>query len=371
MKKKFAFSLVELMISLIVISIVTAAFAPIVTKKLKTSDMSIGAASSDYIFDESVCNKSVSNCSVCVKDECVRCKIGYYLDNNECKSCINNCEMCTNSSSCQKCESGYFVDDTKCSKCPDTCEQCSSAAVCTVCKKDYDLKDGKCTEACSQRCEFCDRGACKKCVQGYKWDGIQCKACTQEDSIIILSSGLSVYKYNLGDECGPPMPNDVAICYYDQACPKGMSATYTCYKTSANVPRYDTLCRMADPYNLTIAQPSGIWHLPNKADFVKMGAELPTMVPNPYVSTPLVRWPQGAGSWCRGRNIYSGGNADNNCHAMMFAASENIIGYGCCGQGAAQRTAPMVDLNWFSGVYSNTATSSWAYGFAIHQRFVK
>ena len=42
MKKILAFSLVELMISLIVISIVTAAFAPIVTKKLKTADQSIG-----------------------------------------------------------------------------------------------------------------------------------------------------------------------------------------------------------------------------------------------------------------------------------------------------------------------------------------
>ena len=87
MKKKV------LIISLIVISVVTAAFAPIVTKKLKTSDMSIGAASSDYIFDESVCNKSVANCSVCVKDECVRCKNGYYFDNdtNTCKACSSNC----------------------------------------------------------------------------------------------------------------------------------------------------------------------------------------------------------------------------------------------------------------------------------------
>ena len=42
MKKILAFSLVELMISLIVISIVTAAFTPIVTKKLKTADQSIG-----------------------------------------------------------------------------------------------------------------------------------------------------------------------------------------------------------------------------------------------------------------------------------------------------------------------------------------
>ena len=41
MKHKKGFSLIELMISLITISCITAAFTPIVTKKLKNSDVTV------------------------------------------------------------------------------------------------------------------------------------------------------------------------------------------------------------------------------------------------------------------------------------------------------------------------------------------
>ena len=68
MKKKFAFSLVELMISLIVISIVTAAFAPILTKKLKTSEQTIGVATATSITSSALCNSVSKGCLECEND---------------------------------------------------------------------------------------------------------------------------------------------------------------------------------------------------------------------------------------------------------------------------------------------------------------
>ena len=42
-KKFIAFSLVELMISLITISLITAAFAPVITKKLSAGTITVGS----------------------------------------------------------------------------------------------------------------------------------------------------------------------------------------------------------------------------------------------------------------------------------------------------------------------------------------
>ena len=208
MKKILGFSLVELMISLIVISIVTAAFAPIVTKKLKTSDMSIGTGSSDYVFDEAICSASVQNCSICVADSCVKCKEGYYLDENECKACTDSCLSCTNSSKCLKCKDGFYPKDDKCKACSDNlrgCKQCS--------------KDGTQCLTCVDNCEICHlTKGCLKCKIGNHYDGKECTACSYEDSIYELGS-YKIYRYNVGDECGPPIPRGINVCYQGESCP--------------------------------------------------------------------------------------------------------------------------------------------------------
>ena len=49
-KKLIAFSLVELMISLITISCIVAAFTPVITKKLKKQDVAISIAQSSEII---------------------------------------------------------------------------------------------------------------------------------------------------------------------------------------------------------------------------------------------------------------------------------------------------------------------------------
>ena len=66
-----AFSLIELMISLIVISLVAAAFAPVITKKLSSS--SIFAGSIGGGFSKS-CSNISEDCALCAGDTCLSCK---------------------------------------------------------------------------------------------------------------------------------------------------------------------------------------------------------------------------------------------------------------------------------------------------------
>ena len=96
-----AFSLVELMISLIVISIVTAAFAPILTKKLKTSDQSIGTATATSITSSAICNSVSKGCVECEDDKCIVASDGYFLNkttekSQACNSVMTGCFKCSN-----------------------------------------------------------------------------------------------------------------------------------------------------------------------------------------------------------------------------------------------------------------------------------
>ena len=92
MKKILGFSLVELMISLIVISIVTAAFAPILTKRLKTSDQSIGTATATSITSSAICNSVSKGCLECEDDKCIAADEtnGYFLNKSTGKSQMCN-----------------------------------------------------------------------------------------------------------------------------------------------------------------------------------------------------------------------------------------------------------------------------------------
>ena len=265
----FGFSLVELMISLIVISIVMAAFAPILTKRLKTSDVSVGNANLDYIFDEAICSANKENCSICIGSECVQCKAGYYLENENCKQCTENCSLCTSLSKCTKCDDGYYIDENgKCGACTIGCKTCKNSSTCQKCDNDFKLVGNMCYQKCDSKCEFCTNSICKKCVQGYHYKNGECVICNESDSISILANGLSVYKYNMGDECGPPIPNDVPVCYFGKPCTVNSANENVCFKTSDSISPYNTLCRILNPADFSVQTSSGTWKLISKNEFV-------------------------------------------------------------------------------------------------------
>lgn len=120
-----AFSLVELMVTLIVISCLVAALAPVITKKLKSQGITIvggdddsggGEVSTDCsgLFNE--------DCKLCNVNFCMQCEKvctdGYYKNIARC-NCLNcetytpNCATC-DSVGCLSCKSGFKFTDGLC-----------------------------------------------------------------------------------------------------------------------------------------------------------------------------------------------------------------------------------------------------------------
>ncbi len=101
---KSAFSLVEILVALIIVSVIMAAMAPVITKKLASAGITIvGGGSGGGVVDGDI-SKSV-------------CKSGTYWDDGfgGCKICsykTPHCEDCNiNTGVCSVCEDGYELDE--------------------------------------------------------------------------------------------------------------------------------------------------------------------------------------------------------------------------------------------------------------------
>ena len=119
-----AFSLIELMISLVVISSITAAFAPVISKKLSSSQTSVSSRLGSMSIN--CTDKFGADCTLCNKTKCIACfkscASNTYRDTATC-TCINcssisaNCIMC-DKGKCTQCNVGYKLVDGKCEQCP-------------------------------------------------------------------------------------------------------------------------------------------------------------------------------------------------------------------------------------------------------------
>ena len=132
-KKVFAFSLVELMISLITISCIAAAFAPVITKKLNKSSVAVRSGN-QLLSDCSKFNQDGKyNCKACYPDQCIvctlTCPVERWLDLKQCtcRLCIGNsndpknpnpCLSCVDGTTCNRCKAGYYKNGNSCADCP-------------------------------------------------------------------------------------------------------------------------------------------------------------------------------------------------------------------------------------------------------------
>ena len=128
-KTELAFSLIELMISLIAISCITAVFTPVISKKLQSGDLTIGGKSFELTNE---CSSIDPYCEFCdmASETCYQCQRpcdeGYGLNkgNCQCVLCtdrekgVANCNTCLWNSEeekvyCTRCNSGYYLKSDK------------------------------------------------------------------------------------------------------------------------------------------------------------------------------------------------------------------------------------------------------------------
>ena len=197
MKKIFGFSLVEIVVALIIISVITAALAPIITKKMKSNSINItgggGGGSSDITTECS--DKFSSSCKLCTSSYCIQCDLdncasGTYVENKSCscKACTDifpNCIEC-DSKKCTKCkDSNYYIKDGKCANCPSDkiCDGVNAydKSYCDNPPEGY-YCDGtnirKCTDKYSMYCATCNASQCLSCLVKYYLSNGVCKPCS-------------------------------------------------------------------------------------------------------------------------------------------------------------------------------------------------
>ena len=157
----FAFSLVELMISLIIVSVITAAFTPVLSKKIKNGTLSAGSEGGILIK----CDSINTNCSACTKTQCVVCNY----------TCNPGQRVVTTSCTCAGCQKGYYCNGKTMRVCPQgTYCNATDCASCITCGSGtYATAPGAtaCT-ACSSKtanCATCDAasGVCLSCTAGH------------------------------------------------------------------------------------------------------------------------------------------------------------------------------------------------------------
>ena len=171
-KTKLGFSLIELMISLIAISCITAAFTPVISKKLQSGEITIGAEtrmSGDCQEIDEYCqfcelNKGI--CALCTRPcgsnetankdtcKCIKC------DNSDSSgkgvaNCTQSCVWNSKNSRiyCTQCKNGYYVNNND-----GTCVSCSTGNYC----------NGKTQTKCSNNQYQNEQGksSCKPCATG-------------------------------------------------------------------------------------------------------------------------------------------------------------------------------------------------------------
>jgi len=106
---KKGFSLIELLVSLIIISLILASFVPVYTKKLKNQNATLTVGGINNI------KNCPDNCAKCDKGECLKCNEGYGLINKSCVQCEEGCLKCEGSN-CLLCKEGYSLNEGKCVK---------------------------------------------------------------------------------------------------------------------------------------------------------------------------------------------------------------------------------------------------------------
>ncbi len=191
-----AFSLIELMITIITVAAITAAFTPVLSKKIQSS--TTGASKEARLSILDCADKFGDKCKFCTKNECLVCLSGCENENEtldrktcsciSCSSIDENCTECKNNR-CTQCNEGYYVNsEDKCSKCRigHKCPNGKDEEECDPLEGLYQDEEQQTTcDSCRGENKYCSQctsnsvGTCRNCIKGYKLSGTSCQACTK------------------------------------------------------------------------------------------------------------------------------------------------------------------------------------------------
>lgn len=197
-----AFSLVEMMVVLIMVSIITSALAPMITKKLKSKSITISKQGGQTAELSQECSRFTKDCLLCTETLCALCEkdcqAGEYKDsaNCTCETCLSKFDNCLKCrfSECTSCNVGYKVKDGLCEICPDGYYQDEvGQTTCKICEEDYYCQNGirmQCAKEkgsaegsstcsdCPSNCIDCKNPSiCLACTEGYYLKDKQCAPC--------------------------------------------------------------------------------------------------------------------------------------------------------------------------------------------------
>ena len=134
-KKILAFSLVELMVTILTIAAVSAAFTPVITKKLQTNSNAINAQNKS-----NKCGVGCATCKVEGSKICLSCIENYYFDNGKCIPCAEGKGTTpgNNKSGFCKCKPGFYGVSCS-SECHTACATCNGGTAndCLTCNTNY------------------------------------------------------------------------------------------------------------------------------------------------------------------------------------------------------------------------------------------
>lgn len=199
-----SFTIMEIMVGILVVSVLLSAFTPVISKKISSTGRSVTATLGKLGSDAECGQLSLNGgtCGACLGGFCFNCNIscGDYqkINSLQCKcedlaECAAGKYMDMTIYSCVECEAGYYCPGGKNSKqeCPDG---------------KYSIKLGATDESdcssCSDKVKHCkscnsSTGECNECVSGYELsdDKLKCSSKCPSDAVCVSSGGNVTVKY--------------------------------------------------------------------------------------------------------------------------------------------------------------------------------
>ncbi|MBQ7286508.1 MAG: hypothetical protein IJW73_01975, partial [Candidatus Gastranaerophilales bacterium] len=191
-KEEQAFSLVEILVALIAVSCISAALAPVITKKLKSNGVSIGGGGIggktedvEFVMD---CSDFGADCTMCFNDKCVlctkECNDDQYVNTPDCTcaDCADvdpNCIECS-AKKCRKCKENYGLNlsTKKCYLCTNG-QSSDGMSECANCPENYFCVDGNKTPCAGNQFAPVNSTSCTNCSD--KWPN--CVKCNPRECL--------------------------------------------------------------------------------------------------------------------------------------------------------------------------------------------